>query len=88
MAAAIADNDESTTFAEEDEELSEDDYKLKDNVYKLLDMLVDNVTLKKFGWPETKEEKVLCKVNKNCGHDLSKDPYNYQEWDYDNIKIT
>ncbi|KAL9892164.1 protein suppressor of hairy wing-like isoform X1 [Glossina fuscipes] len=82
LAAAIADNDELTTFAEEDEELSEDDYKLKDNVYKLLDMLVDNVTLKKFGWPETTEEKVLCKVIENCGHDLSKDPYNYQEWDY------
>lgn len=64
LAAAIADNDELTTFAEEDEELSEDDYKLKDNVYKLLDMLVDNVTLKKFGWPETTEEKVSFRKEK------------------------
>lgn len=26
--------------------------------------------------------QVLCKVIQNCDHDLSKDAYNYSEWDY------
>uniref|UniRef100_A0A1I8NTK1 C2H2-type domain-containing protein n=1 Tax=Stomoxys calcitrans TaxID=35570 RepID=A0A1I8NTK1_STOCA len=83
LAAAIADDDNLTHFSTDDEEkLSEEDLKLKENVSKLLDMLVDSVTLKKFGWPDISEETVLCKVIENCGHDLSKDQHNYNEWEY------
>ncbi|XP_073818181.1 suppressor of Hairy wing [Musca autumnalis] len=83
LAAAIADDDNLTHFStDEDEELTEEDLKLKDNVGKLLDMLVDSVTLKKFGWPDASEETVLCKVIENCGHDLSKDQFNYHELEF------
>ncbi|XP_075145738.1 suppressor of Hairy wing [Haematobia irritans] len=83
LAAAIAEDDDLTHFSTDDEEkLNEEDLKLKDNVCKLLDMLVDSVTLKKFGWPDISEETVLCKVIENCGHDLSTDQHNYQDWDY------
>ncbi|XP_065354147.1 protein suppressor of hairy wing [Calliphora vicina] len=84
LAAAIADDDENElhTINEEESQYSEEELKLKDNVSKLLDMLVDSFTLKKFGWPEISEETVLCKVIENCGHDLSKDQYNFTAWDY------
>uniref|UniRef100_A0A1I8MM40 C2H2-type domain-containing protein n=1 Tax=Musca domestica TaxID=7370 RepID=A0A1I8MM40_MUSDO len=82
LAAAIADDDNLTHFSTDDEELNEEDLKLKDNVGKLLDMLVDSTTLKKFGWPDASEETVLCKVIENCGHDLSKDQFNYHELEF------
>lgn len=59
LAAAIADEDETVLEVINDEpQYSEEDLKLKDNVSKLLDMLVDSVTLKKFGWPDMLEETV------------------------------
>lgn len=59
LAAAIADDDNLTHFSTEGvEQLSEEDLKWKDNVSKLLDMLVDNTTLNKFGWPDISEETV------------------------------
>ncbi|KAI8123113.1 protein suppressor of hairy wing [Lucilia cuprina] len=83
LAAAIADDDETDlSTIDEEPQLSEEELKLKDNVSKLLDMLVDGFTLKKFGWPDISEETVLCKVIENCGHDLTKDQYNYSGWDY------
>ncbi|XP_054725584.1 protein suppressor of hairy wing [Anastrepha obliqua] len=63
-------------------QLNEEDMKLKDNVGKLLDMLVDNKTLKKFGWPTNSEENVLCRVIENCGYNLTKDAETYRDCDY------
>lgn len=63
-------------------QLNEEDMKLKENVRKLLDMLVDNKTLKKFGWPANTEENVLCRVIENCGYNLTKDAETYRECDY------
>ncbi|XP_018798708.1 PREDICTED: protein suppressor of hairy wing isoform X1 [Bactrocera latifrons] len=63
-------------------QLNEEDMKLKENVGKLLDMLVDNKTLKKFGWPTNSEENVLCRVIENCGYNLTKDAETYRDCDY------
>ncbi|XP_017483245.1 PREDICTED: protein suppressor of hairy wing isoform X1 [Rhagoletis zephyria] len=63
-------------------QLNEEDIKLKENVGKLLDMLVDNKTLKKFGWPTNTEENVLCRVIENCGYNLMKDAETYRDLDY------
>ncbi|EDV94611.1 GH22065 [Drosophila grimshawi] len=84
LAAAIADNQDEP-LSEDDfsgEVLTEEDLKLKENIAKLIDMLVDPQTLKKYGWPNSTEESVLCKVIENCGHDLEKGGENYAELDY------
>ncbi|KAM8706967.1 hypothetical protein ACLKA7_011126 [Drosophila subpalustris] len=84
LAAAIADNLEEPSSDDEftGEVLTEEDLKLKENIGKLIDMLVDPQTLKKYGWPNSSEETVLCKVIENCGHDLAKEGENYAELDY------
>lgn len=84
LAAAIADNIEEPSSDDEfsGEVLTEEDLKLKENIGKLIDMLVDPQTLKKYGWPNSSEETVLCKVIENCGHDLGKGAENYAELDY------
>ncbi|XP_067617338.1 protein suppressor of hairy wing isoform X2 [Eurosta solidaginis] len=79
LAAAVQSN---AIIASAPIELNEEDMKLKENVRKLLDMLVDNKTLKKFGWPTNTEENVLCRVIENCGHNLSKDAETYRDYDY------
>ncbi|KAH8408013.1 hypothetical protein KR222_010721, partial [Zaprionus bogoriensis] len=86
LAAAIADNIEEPSSDDEfnGEVLTEEDLKLKENIGKLIDMLVDPQTLKKYGWPNSSEETVLCKVIENCGHDLAKGGENYAELDYGN----
>lgn len=86
LAAAIADNIEEPSSDDEfsGEMLTEEDIKLKENIGKLIDMLVDPQTLKKYGWPNSSEETVLCKVIENCGHDLGKGAENYAELDYGN----
>lgn len=84
LAAAIADNIEEPSSDDEfsGEVLTEEDLKLKENIGKLIDMLVDPQTLKKYDWPNSSEETVLCKVIENCGHDLGKGAENYAELDY------
>ncbi|XP_064549479.1 protein suppressor of hairy wing [Drosophila montana] len=84
LAAAIADNLEEPSSDDEfgGEVLTEEDLKLKENIAKLIDMLVDPQTLKKYGWPNSSEESVLCKVIENCGHDLAKGSEAYAELDY------
>ncbi|XP_017849830.1 protein suppressor of hairy wing [Drosophila busckii] len=84
LAAAIADNLEEPSSDDEfsGEVLTEEDIKLKENVAKLIDMLVDPQTLKKYNWPNSSEETVLCKVIENCGHDLAKGAENYAELGY------
>lgn len=84
LAAAIADNldDPSSDDEFNGEVLSEEDIKLKENIAKLIDMLVDPQTLKKYDWPNSSEESVLCKVIENCGHDLAKGSEAYAELDY------
>ncbi|KAH8359408.1 hypothetical protein KR093_006519, partial [Drosophila rubida] len=84
LAAAIADNIEEPSSDDEftGEVLTEEDLKLKENIAKLIDMLVDPQTLKKYNWPNSSEETVLCKVIENCGHDLAKGGENYAELDY------
>ncbi|XP_068157496.1 protein suppressor of hairy wing [Drosophila tropicalis] len=80
LAEAIADKVDEEDFT--GEVLTEEDVKLKENVAKLIDMLVDPPILKKYGWPNTSEETVLCKVIENCGHDLTKGGDNYAEMEY------
>lgn len=84
LAAAIADNLEEPSSDDEftGEVLTEEDLKLKENIGKLIDMLVDPQTLKKYDWPNSSVETVLCKVIENCGHDLTKGGENYAELDY------
>jgi len=84
LAAAIADNMEEPSSEDEftGEVLTEEDLKLKENIAKLIDMLVDPQTLKKYDWPNSSVETVLCKVIENCGHDLAKGGENYAELDY------
>ncbi|XP_030381784.1 protein suppressor of hairy wing isoform X2 [Scaptodrosophila lebanonensis] len=84
LAAAIADNGSESLSDDElnSDVLSENDLKLKENIGKLIDMLVDPPTLQKYGWPNTSEETVLCKVIENCGHDLTRSGENYAELDY------
>lgn len=86
LAAAIADNIEEPSSDDDfsGEVLTEEDLKLKENIGKLIDMLVDPPILKKYGWPNSSEETVLCKVIENCGHDLGKGAENYAELDYGN----
>lgn len=59
---AVAIGTDSVTL-KEPIQLNEEDMKLKENVRKLLDMLVDNKTLKKFGWPTNTEENVRFTIN-------------------------
>lgn len=84
LAAAIADNLDEPSSDDEfnGEVLTEEDIKLKENIAKLIDMLVDPQTLKKYNWPNSSEESVLCKVIENCGHDLAKGSEAYAELDY------
>ncbi|CAD6995035.1 unnamed protein product [Ceratitis capitata] len=78
---AVAIGNDSVTL-KEPIQLNKEDIKLKENVGKLLDMLVDNKTLKKFGWPTNSEENVLCRVIENCGYNLTKDAELYRDCDY------
>ncbi|XP_037951573.1 uncharacterized protein LOC119682259 [Teleopsis dalmanni] len=85
LVAAVTDpasDDEKVQITTKEKEKSDDETKIKSNVRKLLDILVDRITLTKFGWPQETEEYVLCRVIENCGYDLSKDKTSYVDCDY------
>lgn len=54
---------------EDDEEMPMfmDDETLKSSIAQLLDLVVDEETLQKFGWPEASIETVLSSVIEQCG---------------------
>lgn len=52
--------------------------KLVDAIRQLLTLLVDDTTLKGFGWPEAPVDQVLESVIKRCGHaPVNPDDYEY-----------
>lgn len=51
---------------------------LTDSIKELLTLLVDNDTLKAFGWPDCPVDKLLDAVIKRCGHK----PASEEQFDY------
>lgn len=51
---------------------------LTDSIKELLTLLVDEATLRAFGWPDTPVDKLLDSVIRRCGHKpASEDDYDY-----------
>lgn len=51
---------------------------LTDSIKELLTLLVDETTLRAFGWPDTPVDKMLDAVIKRCGHQPASD----EDFDY------
>lgn len=62
--------------------------KLCDSIRELLSLLVDEATLKGFGWPEAPVDELLEAVIKRCGHTPVKhDNYTYYDRLRENSKL-
>lgn len=53
--------------ADDESPIFMDDETLKSSIAKLLDLVVDEDTLQKFGWPEASIESVLSAIIEQCG---------------------
>lgn len=62
--------------------------KLCDSIRELLSLLVDETTLKGFGWPDAPVDELLESVIKRCGHTPVKhDNYSYYDRLRENSKL-
>lgn len=85
MAAAAANTDSSNPEASSSQVASTastthiwNELSLTDSIRELLTLLVDEATLKAFGWPDTPVDKLLDSVIRRCGHKpASEDDYDY-----------
>lgn len=61
---------------------------LADSVRELLTLLVDEATLKAFGWPDAPVDRLLEAVIRRCGHQpVSADDYGYTDRLRENAKL-
>lgn len=82
------DSPDSTSSGEDSSTKKLSDEKLCDAIKELLNLLLDEPTLKGFGWPGAPVDEVLEAVIKRCGHSpANSDDYSYHERLRENSKL-